>query len=73
MKDSRHFMPEVCPETSETVQTVSIAVDPNHPLLQLKRALPWDALCQVMTFHWRQAGKNVDGGPGLSTFPRISW
>src|SRR5215217_3076068 len=66
MKDSRHFMPEVCPETSETVQTVSLEVDPNHPLLQLKRALPWDALCQVRTFHWRQAGKNVDGGPGLS-------
>jgi hypothetical protein len=66
MKDSRHFMPEVCPETSETVQTVSIEVDPNHPLLQLKHALPWDALFQVMTFHWRQAGKNVDGGPGLS-------
>lgn len=66
MKDSRHFMPEVCPETSETIQTVSIEVDPNPPLLQLKRALPWDALCQVMTFHWRQAGKNVDGGPGLS-------
>src|SRR6516164_7334371 len=66
MKDSRHFMPEACPETSETVQTVSIEVDPNHPLLQLKRALPWDALFQVMTVHWRQAGKNVDGGPGLS-------
>ena len=66
MKDSRHFMPEVCPETSETVQTVSIEVDPHHPLLQLKHALPWDALFQVMTFHWRQAGKNVDGGPGLS-------
>jgi len=66
MKDSRHFMPEACPETSETVQTVSLEVDPNPPRLQLKRALPWDALFQVMTFHWRPAGKNVDGGAGLS-------
>ena len=31
----------------------------NHPLLQLKRALPWEALCEVMTRHWRRAGKNT--------------
>lgn len=66
MKDSRHFMPEVCPETSATVPMVSSEVDPNPPLLQRKRALPWDALCQVMTFQGRQAGKNVAGGPGVS-------
>jgi hypothetical protein len=64
MQDRRPLMPAACPETSETVHTVSLAVAPNPPLLQLKRALPWDALCQVMTFHGRQAGKNVDGGPG---------
>ena len=23
---------------------------------QLKRALPWEALCEVMTHHWRRAG-----------------
>jgi hypothetical protein len=45
---------------------VSIYVDHNHPLLQLKRALPWEALCEVMTRHWRQAGKNTDGRPGLA-------
>ena len=44
---------------------VSIYVDHNHPLLQLKRALPWEALFEVMTRHWRQAGKNTDGRPGL--------
>ena len=55
----------VCPGASATGETVSIYVDPNHPLLQLKRALPWEALCEVMTRHWRQAGKNTDGRPGL--------
>src|SRR5262249_59696274 len=44
---------------------VSIAVNPNHPLLQLQGALPWEALCEVMTRHWRRAGKNTEGGPGL--------
>jgi hypothetical protein len=40
-------------------------VDHNHPLLQRKRALSWAALFAVMPQHWRQAGKNVDGRPGL--------
>jgi hypothetical protein len=31
----------------------------------LKRALPWEAITETMTRHWRQNGKNVDGGPGL--------
>lgn len=53
----------VCPEASG--ETVSIYVDHNHPLLQLKRALPWEALGEIMTRHWRQAGKNTDGRPGL--------
>jgi hypothetical protein len=55
----------VCPGASATGETVSIYVDYNHPLLQLKRALPWEALGEVMTRHWRQAGKNTDGRPGL--------
>lgn len=38
----------------------------NHPLLQLQRALPWEALCEVRTRPWRRAGKNVDGHPGLA-------
>jgi hypothetical protein len=55
----------VCPGASATGETVSLYVDHNHPLLQLKRALPWAALGEVMTRHWRQAGKNTDGRPGL--------
>ncbi len=55
----------VCPGASENGETVSIYVDHNHPLLQLKRALPWDALFEVMRRHWQQAGKNTDGRPGL--------
>jgi hypothetical protein len=66
MKAGGHSMPEVCSEASPTVQLVQIEVSPTHPLLLLKRALPWDALTEVMTRHWRQYGKNVDGGPGLS-------
>jgi len=65
MKAHRHSTPGVCPETSANGETVSIHVDDNHPLLQLKRALPWDALFEVMRRHWQQAGKNTDGRPGL--------
>ena len=54
-----------CPGASATGETVSIYVPRNHPLLQLKRALPWDALAVVMERHWRQAGKNTDRRPGL--------
>ena len=56
----------VCPGASTNGETVSIYVSHNHPLLQLKRALPWEALCEVMTRHWRRAGKNTDGRPGLA-------
>jgi hypothetical protein len=56
----------VCPGARATGETVSIYVDHNHPLLRLKRALPWEALGEVMTRHWRQAGKNTDGRPGLA-------
>jgi hypothetical protein len=43
---------------------VTIEVPANHPLLQLKRELPWPALEDVCGAHWRDAGKNVDGGRG---------
>ena len=46
-------------------QLVSIFVADAHPLLQLKRALDWPAIQAVMVRHWRAAGKNVDGRPGL--------
>ena len=65
MKDCSHCTVEVCPETRGTLETVSIEVSPNHPLLQLQRALPWVALFEVMSRHWREAGKNVEGRPGL--------
>jgi len=48
---------------SET-QSVTIPVNLNHPLLQLKRELPWEEITEIMVNHWRKAGKNVDGGPG---------
>jgi hypothetical protein len=44
---------------------VSIFVGDDHPLIRLQQALDWAALTEVMVFHWRRAGKNVDGGPGL--------
>jgi hypothetical protein len=65
MKANSHCMPEACPEASPSVQLVQIEVSPAHPLLVLKRALPWDAITEAMTRHWRAHGKNVDGGPGL--------
>jgi hypothetical protein len=46
-------------------QWVSIFVSESHPLLQLKRALDWERIGEVMVRRWRAAGKNVDGGPGM--------
>ncbi len=66
MKDRDHCTSEMRPETSEKGEIVSLYVDHNHPLLQLKRVLPWERLFEVMSRHWREAGKNVDGRPGLS-------
>ena len=65
MKAGSHSMPEDCAEARLTLQRVQIEVSPTHPLLLLKRALPWEAISEVMTRYWRQHGKNVDGGPGL--------
>jgi hypothetical protein len=65
MKAGSHSMPAARPEASATLHLVQIEVLPTHPLLVLKRALPWAAITAVMTHHWRQNGKNVDGGPGL--------
>ena len=65
MKEQGHCTPGVCPGTSAHGVTVSLYVHCNHPLLQLKRALPWDAFFEVMRRHWQRAGKNTDGRPGL--------
>ncbi len=66
MNEQGHCTPGDCPGATENGETVSIYVDHNHPLLQLKRALPWTALFEVMSRRWAAAGKNVDGRPGLS-------
>jgi hypothetical protein len=65
MKEHSDCTSGVCPGASVNGDIVSLYVPYTHPLLQLKRALPWEALCEVMTRHWRQAGKNTEGGPGL--------
>jgi hypothetical protein len=65
MKERDHCTPGVCPGAIPTGEIVSIYVDHHHPLLQLKHALPWAALCEVMTRRWAAAGKNPDGRPGL--------
>jgi hypothetical protein len=58
-------MREVCPDARVTRQLVQIEVASTQPLLLLHRALPWDAIPEVMTRHWRQHGTNVDGGRGV--------
>src|SRR5688500_12573371 len=65
MKAGSHCTPEASPGASSPTQRVQIEVSPTHPLLLLKRALPWEAITEAMTRHWRAHGKNVDGGPGL--------
>ena len=65
MKEHDDCTRGLCPGASVHGETVQVYVAHNHPLLQLKRALPWEALCEVMTRHWRRAGKNTDGRPGL--------
>jgi hypothetical protein len=44
---------------------VSIFVGDDPPGLRLKQARDWPALTAEMVRHWRAAGKNVAGGPGL--------
>ena len=65
MKERRHFTSGLCAETSENGHTVSIYVDSKPPLLQRKRVLPWEALFEVRTRHWKGANKNLEGRPGV--------
>jgi len=65
MKERGHCMSGVGPDATAHGEIVSISVDANHRLLQLKRALPWEALFEIMIRHWQRAGKNTDGRPGL--------
>jgi len=66
MEEHGHCTAGVGPGARGNGETVSLYVPYHHPLLQLQRALPWEALTEVMTRHWRRAGKNVDGHPGLA-------
>lgn len=66
MREQSHFTSVDSPLSMAKGEIVSIYVGYNHPLLQLKRALPWEAIREVMVRRWRAAGKNVDGKPGLS-------
>ena len=66
MKERAPCTPGVWPGATAKGETVSISVAHNHPLLQLKRALPLGALFEVMTRHWRRAGQNTEGHRGLA-------
>jgi hypothetical protein len=65
MSERRNSTSTATPSPLPNGQVVSIRVANGHPLLQLKRALNWEAIKAVMVKHWRKAGRNVDGGPGL--------
>jgi hypothetical protein len=65
MSTAAHCTPESRAVPELPPHVVSLFVADTHPLLQLKRALDWPALQAVMVRHWRAAGKNVDGRPGL--------
>jgi len=64
MQEQAHCTLGLCPGPTANGALVSIAVNSTPPLLPLRRALPWEALCEVMTRHGRRAGKNPEGGPG---------
>jgi hypothetical protein len=49
-KERAHCKLEVCPGVMAKGETVSIYVAHNHLLLQLKRALPWEALWSSWAF-----------------------
>src|SRR5215510_5170160 len=65
MSTAAHCMPAPRAVLEFPPHLVSLFVADTHPLLQLKRALDWQAIQAVMVHHWRAAGKNVDGRPGL--------
>jgi len=65
MREQQDSTPERAAAPESCVKLVSIYVADDHRLLQLKRALDWAALREVMVKHWLKAGKNVAGGPGL--------
>jgi Transposase domain (DUF772) len=65
MRERSESMPTGSGAPAGTGVWVSIFVGDDHPLIRLQQALDWTALTDVMVRHWRRAGKNVDGRPGL--------
>jgi hypothetical protein len=65
MRERNNSTPEPGSAPAVAGEWVSIFVGDEHPVLRLKHALDWEALTAVMVTHWRAAGKNVDGGPGV--------
>jgi transposase, IS5 family len=65
MSERRNSTSAAAPSPLPDGHVVSIRVANGHPLLQLKRALSWEAIQAVRVKYWRKAGRNVDGGPGL--------
>ncbi len=59
--DSTLSAPALANQSGEFVQ---VYVNHQHPLLQLKGALPWEAIEALMVAAWRKAGKNVAGSRG---------
>jgi hypothetical protein len=64
MREQLNSMPVGCSVPEPQGERVTICVPHEHPLLQLKDALDWAAITAVMVKHWREAGRNVDGGVG---------
>lgn len=65
MSTETHFTSQDCSVPELKDHLVSIFVNFDHPLLQLHRALDWQAIRDVMVQHWRKNGKNIHSGRGL--------
>lgn len=64
MREQGDSTPPAFAPANQLGEFVQIYVDHQHPLLQLKRALPWESIGEVMVGAWRKAGKNVAGSRG---------
>jgi hypothetical protein len=65
MSEQRDSTSAAAPSPLPDGHVVSIRVANDKLFIQLKRALNWEAIMGVWVKHWRMAGINVDGGPGL--------
>ena len=58
--------------STEKGEVVSIFVSENHPLLLMKKVLPWEEIQETMVKRWLIAGKNVTGKGG-KTLDIVLW